>query len=440
MRKILVIGAGLSSSYLIKYLLKHANKENWEITIADANERLAKEKIGKSERAKAKRLDVLDTESRKRLISQHDLVISLLPASLHILVAADCLALKKHLITASYISEEMKQMDSEVKSKGLLFLNEIGLDPGIDHMSAMEMIHSIQQKGAEIESFKSYCGGLVSPEFDTNPWHYKFTWNPRNVVVAGQATARYLQDGRLRFIPASRIFTETETVRLKTLGVYESYANRDSLEYIDAYGIQNASTVLRGTLRKKGYSASWNQFVRLGLTDDGFTIPGSEQLSYRSLLAAFVPGATENTLEQDVCRFLGISKQSSAYKNLQWLGVFEDTKAGLKNASPAKLLQHLLEDKWKLGEHELDMIVMKHEIRYRIGNKTKTEVAELVVKGEDKTYTAMSKTVGLPMAIAARLFLTNKIQATGVIRPVNKEIYIPVLKELKKYGIEFKHY
>lgn len=438
MRKILLIGAGLSSTYLIKYLLEHASKEDWHLSIADAQLELAQQKTFGSAHATALAIDILQTEKRKTLIASHDLIISLLPAHLHIHVAKDCLALKKNLVTASYISDEMKNMDAAVKKAGLLFLNECGLDPGIDHLSAMEMIDELKAKGAKIISFKSYCGGLVAPEYDTNPWHYKFTWNPRNVVLAGQSTARYLDNGRMRFIPPQRLFTETTPVRVDGYGLFESYANRDSLEYQIPYGLEEATTLLRGTLRRQGYSEAWNLFVRLGLTDDSFKIPNSEKLTYRSYITAFIPGASEKTLEKDLCRFLGIRLNSKAYSNIKWLGLFSTKKPGLANASPAEILQHLLQEKWQLKERDLDMIVMKHEIIFAYKNKTWYEHAELVVKGESRDLTAMAKTVGLPLAMAAKHILNNQFSIRGVVRPIHQEIYRPILKELAEYGVSFK--
>jgi saccharopine dehydrogenase (NADP+, L-glutamate forming) len=437
MKKILVIGAGLSASYLIKYLLANAKSQNWEVTVADQNITLAKQKVGKSKFAKAIALNIFNEQERQEAIKEADLVVSLMPASLHILAAKECLKFKKHLVTASYISTEMQALHQQAQDAGILFLNEIGLDPGIDHLSAMEMIHKIQANGGEITSFKSFCGGLIAPEFDNNPWNYKFTWNPRNVVLAGQATAKYLENGALKFIPPNRIFTQTETVNINNYGVFESYANRDSLSYILPYGIQNAKTVLRGTLRKKGFSKSWNLLVKLGITDDSYTITNSHELNYRSFMASFLQDATPKNVESKFCELMGISKNSNDYKRIKWLGLFENQNISLQNATPAQILQDLLQQKWMLQPHDLDMIVMKHEIEYLQNNELNTIHSTLVVKGEDKTYTAMAKTVGLPMAIATKLILQNKIKARGVHMPLTAEFYQPILAELANFGIVF---
>jgi saccharopine dehydrogenase-like NADP-dependent oxidoreductase len=437
MKKILVIGAGLSSSYLIKYLLANAKKENWEITIADQNIELAKQKIGKAKNAIALAFNITNETERKAAIKDTDLVVSLLPPTLHILAAKECIAYKKHLVTASYVSDEMKSLDEAAKKADVLFLNEIGLDPGIDHLSAMEMIHKIEDKKGEIISFKSFCGGLIAPEFDNNPWNYKFTWNPRNVVLAGQATAKYLENGLLKFIPPNRIFSQTETVNVANYGAFESYANRDSLGYIEPYGLQNAKTVLRGTLRKKGFSQSWNLLVKLGLTDDSYTLTNNKNLTYRSLVTSFISGANEKNVEEKFCQFFDLSKNSKDFKRIKWLGLFENKSIELNNATPAQILQQLLQQKWSLENSDLDMIVMKHEIEYSINNKKYKANSTLIVKGEDKTYTAMSKTVGLPMAIATKLILQNKIKARGVVIPITQEFYQPILHELAKNGIQF---
>lgn len=452
MKNILVIGAGLSSSYLIKYLLDNAHLHNWHITVADADLIHAQNKINNHIKGTAVSLNINDSVERDELISKNDLVISMLPASMHILVAKDCITHKKHLITASYISPEMQALHIDAMKAGVLFLNECGLDPGIDHLSAMKIIHDIQHKGGVITSFKSFCGGLVAPEFDDNPWNYKFTWNPRNVILAGQATAKYLENGELKFIPSSRIFTQTEEIKVDGYGEFESYANRDSLSYIKPYGIESAQTVLRGTLRRKNYSINWNNIIKLGLTDDSFIIYDADRLTYRDFVSAFTPGHGKENLELRVCDFLSIKQDADAFKKLQWLGLFDNIKINLKEATPAQILQNLLQQKWTLNKGDLDMIVMHHEVKYinEIGNcelgnkkldegtKMNTIISSLVVKGENEVLTAMAKTVGLPMAIAAKLILTNQLKARGVHMPTTAEFYIPILKELEKFGVKFE--
>jgi saccharopine dehydrogenase-like NADP-dependent oxidoreductase len=436
MQHILILGAGLSSSYLIKYLLEHASHHNWTLTVADSNISLAQEKTNTHQSASAIALDVNDSYELAQHISEHDLVISLLPPSMHIQVAKTCIQYKKHLITASYVSEDMRHLHTDAIKAGIVLLNEIGLDPGIDHMSAMEIIHQIQESGGNIVSFKSYTGGLIAPEYDDNPWHYKFTWNPRNVVLAGQATASYIENNELKFIPTSRIFKQTEKITVDG-HTYEGYANRDSLEYIKPYGLTAAKTVLRGTLRVNGFCESWNHLILLGLTDNSFAIKDSDSLTYRSWLSAFTPGTDIRQLEKRVCDFLKISIESEAFQKLKWLGLFENVSINMREGTPAQILQMLLQQKWKLQKGELDMIVMQHQFVYELNGKMATMESSLVVKGEDEKLTAMSKTVGLPMAIATKLLLTGKINTRGVQIPTTAEFYQPILKELKDYGILF---
>ena len=437
MKNILVIGAGLSSSYLIKYLLQESEKQLWTIHVVDADKALAERKINYHKNGIASSLNIYDTNELIQQIKAADLVISMLPASLHILVAQHCLKLKKHLITASYISEEMRILHIEALKANVLFLNECGLDPGIDHMSAIKLIHEIQSKGGKITTFKSYCGGLISKESDNNPWHYKFTWNPRNVVLAGQNTARYLENNELKFIPASRIFSQFEKVSIPDGEEFECYANRDSLEYIKPYGIESAHTVLRGTMRSDGFCSAWNCIVRLGLNDDSFIIHNADKRTYKDILSAFTPGDKEHSLEERVATFLNVSQHDEIFKKLQWLGIFDDTKISIREGTPAQILQLLLQSKWKLEPGDIDRIVMHHQFEYTLSNENKSIKSTLVVKGEDDVLTAMAKTVGLPLGIAAKLILTDKIKTRGVQMPLIPEIYLPILEELKLFGVEF---
>jgi saccharopine dehydrogenase (NADP+, L-glutamate forming) len=439
-KHILVIGAGLSSTYLIEYLKKNAAEHDWQITIADSNYQLALSKAGDGERMHATTIQTENAEELNSIIAAHDIVISLLPPALHVTVAKVCLQQKKHLITASYVSEEMQKLHTDALKNNLLFLNECGLDPGIDHLSAMKMIDNIHRNGGVVNTFKSYCGGLVAPEYDNNPWHYKFTWNPRNVVLAGQATARYLEEGELKFIGPSRIFTQTENIEIKGSGSYESYANRDSLGYIGPYGIKHAGTVLRGTLRKKGFCNQWNMLAKIGLTDDTFIIPDSEKITYRQLLSALIPGTGMPQLEKRVCAFLGITPDSSDYHSIAWLGLFTEERAGISNATPAKILQYLLERKWALEPNDLDMIVMYHYLAYTLRGEKHQVSSSLVVKGESQSLTAMAKTVGLPLGIASKLVLENRVKSRGVQIPLQPEYYLPTLDELETFGIRFEEH
>lgn len=436
MTKLLIIGAGRSSTSLINYLTEHAKENNWRITVADADVHLAESKTKNKENVSALEFDVNDSAARERIIIGHDFVISMLPAFMHGDIARDCVRLGKHLATASYVSDVMQELDEEAKQKGLLLLNECGLDPGLDHASAMKIIDDIHQKGGKIMSFKSYCGGLVAPESNDNPWGYKFSWNPRNVVLAGQGTAQYLENGKLTFIPYNRLFTRTETINIDGHGSFEAYANRDSLNYQKHYGLNDIKTLLRGTIRQTGYCKAWNVFVKLGLTDDSVKIKNTDQLTYSGLLEGFLPSENK-PLKEKLIDFMGKEIDDEVLKMLDYLDLFVNKEIKLKEGSPAQLLQSLLEEKWKLKQGDKDMIVMQHVFEYTLKNKNHKITSSLVVKGDNDIDTAMSKTVGLPLAISVKNFLTEKIKLNGVQIPVVKSIYIPLLSELEHYGIAF---
>jgi len=337
------------------------------------------------------------------------------------------------------VSPEMQALDTEAKKKGILLLNECGLDPGIDHASAMKVIDEVQSKGGEIVSFKSYCGGLVAPESNDNPWGYKFSWNPRNVVVAGQATAQYLENGEIKYIPYNRIFTQTDAIEVEAIK-YDAYANRDSLSYIHPYKLDTAKTILRGTLRQTGYCKAWNVFVKLGLTDDTFIIKDTNTKTYTQLLQSFLPNKV-GSVKQNLIDFMGKEADAECMAMIEWLGFFDNVKIELAQGTPAQLLQHLLEKKWLLKPNDKDLVVMQHQFEIdNSRNKTlpKKIISSLVVTGTDQHHTAMAKTVGLPLAIAVKNFLTGKFTLTGVQIPIHKEIYEPLLQELEQHGICFK--
>ncbi|HTA26160.1 MAG TPA: saccharopine dehydrogenase C-terminal domain-containing protein [Bacteroidia bacterium] len=436
MKKILILGAGRSSSSLIDYLLRTAVINDYEVTVADASLDLAQQKTNNHPRSRAIFLDTGDEFKTRHEIGQADLVISMLPAYLHAGIAALCVELKKHMVTASYVSPEMKELDEAAKKAGIILMNESGLDPGIDHASAMKIIDHIKEQGGKLTVFKSYTGGLIAPESDDNPWGYKFTWAPRNVILAGQGTARYLENGRYAFIPYHKLFTRTEPINIDDYGDFEGYANRDSLSYRSVYGIEDVQTIIRGTLRKEGYCEAWNALVQLGMTDDTYIIPGSEKLSNKEFLELFLPAEKADT-ETRLLDYLGHEINNEILYKIEWLGLFNDTVLGVKNASPALMLQTLLEDKWKLKEGDIDMIVMQHQFEYVLQNKTHKLNSSLVVKGDDAVHTAMAKTVGLPVGIITKLILEGNIKLTGVQTPTVKEIYEPLLSELEGLGVKF---
>lgn len=437
MSRILIIGAGRSSSSLIDYLLSNAKTNAWHITIADANKASVESKISNyKDIASAVEFDVTNIQLREELIKQSDFVVSMLPAFMHGDVARDCVRLGKHMATASYVSEEMKELDAEAKQKNLILLNECGLDPGIDHASAMKVIHEIQDKGGKITSFKSFCGGLVAPESNDNPWGYKFSWNPRNVILAGQGTAQFIEDGKLKFIPYNRVYTQTETIEVEGYDKFDAYANRDSIGYKEPYGLNDASTMLRGTLRMPGYCKAWNVFVKLGLTDDSYKIKNANTLTYTNLLESFLPKGTTSVKEKLVI-FMAADMDAEVMNKLEYLELFSDKPIKLKEGSPAELLQNLLEEKWLLKTGDKDMIVMQHQFEYELNGAKHKLNSSLVVIGDNEVHTAMAKTVGLPLAITIKNFLTGKFKLYGVQIPIVKEIYEPMLSELESLNIIF---
>lgn len=440
MRHILIIGAGRSASSLIQYLLDQSEEEQLHLVIADLSLDLAQKKTSNHPNATAIALDIFNEIQRKTAIQQSDIVISMLPAHLHIEIAKDCVLFKKNLVTASYISEAMLALDAEVKKHGLIFMNEMGLDPGIDHMSAMKVIDAIREKGGKMLLFESFCGGLVAPESDTNLWNYKFTWAPRNVVLAGQGgVAKFIQEGTYKYIPYTSLFRRTEFLEVDDYGKFEAYSNRDSLKYRSIYGLDNILTLYRGTIRRVGFSKAWNMFVQLGMTDDSYVMEHSENMSYRQFMNSFLPYHPTDSVEIKTRLLLKIDPDDIMWDKLLELDLFNDSKiVGLKNATPAQILEKILNDSWTLQPEDKDMIVMYHKFGYEIDGKKVQMDSQMVCIGQDQTYTAMAKTVGLPVAIATLLILNGKIKTHGVQLPILKEVYVPVLKELEQYGIHFK--
>ncbi|NQY06321.1 MAG: saccharopine dehydrogenase NADP-binding domain-containing protein [Flavobacteriaceae bacterium] len=439
MRKILVIGAGRSASNLIQYFLDKSSQENLHITIGDLSLDNAKKLVGNQPNASAIALDIFNEEQRKEAVQNADIVVSMLPARFHINVAKDCITYKKHMVTASYVSNEMQALDEEAKVNNLVFMNEIGVDPGIDHMSAMKVIDEIREKNGKVILFESFTGGLIAPESDNNLWNYKFTWNPRNVVLAGQGgAAKFIQEGAYKYIPYHKLFRRTEFLQVEGYGKFEAYANRDSLKYRSVYGFENIPTLYRGTMRRVGFSRAWNIFVQLGMTDDSYVIEGSEDMSYRDFVNAFLPYSPSDSVELKLRHSLKIDQDDIIWDKLLELDLFNpDKKIGLKNATPAQMLQKILMDSWTLEESDKDMIVMYHKFGYELNGKKYQIDSKMVCIGDDQTFTAMSKTVGLPVAMATLQILNGKIVTPGVQIPIKKETYLPILEELEEFGIIF---
>lgn len=496
MKKILLFGAGKSATVLIDYLLQNALVENWILTVVDANEELAQSKIGHAIGGRAAAFDINNAQERNRYISEADLVISLLPPALHALVATDCLDLGKNLLTASYVDEHMKSLQPAIEEKGLLFLCEMGLDPGIDHMSAKKLVDAIQQKGGTITSFLSHCGGLVAEESDNNPWHYKISWNPRNVVLAGKAGAHFVQQGEEKNLSYKELFQEKRYVAIGGGKALCWYPNRDSLSYRSVYGLENCPTFIRTTIRHPDFMYGWKNIVDLHLTDeektfqsDGKTLKdffkehfdrhGFSDWLQQTMQSQFrastkmleelmhlveleenaavtgekVPedfmvvndeGALQQVdlddLKTNVAATVAHQMHEAKLnlKQLFFLGMDDDKTFINKGVcSPADVLQLALEKKLALLPGDRDLVVMVHELEYILDNKKYKETSTLYLEGNDDQHTAMAKTVGLPLGIAAKLILNGSIVKKGLCIPVSAAIYEPVLKGLAEQGIRF---
>lgn len=439
MKKIVVFGAGLSATYLISYLEEKAVSNKWQLVIVDQNVALAKSKCSASSTI-CIQLDIQKEDKVTKLLSDTNLVVSMLPAHLHFTVAMHCIKLGIHLATASYLSDEIKELDQEAKSKNLVFLNECGLDPGIDHISAMSLLDNIRNNGGDITEFESFTGGLVTPECEDNPWKYKFTWNPRNVILAGSGGAvKFIHNGQYKYVPYHKVFRRTEIVEIPKYGKFEGYANRDSLKYRETYGLTDVKTMYRGTLRRPGFSKAWNCFVELGATDDSYVLEKSELMTNRDFINTFLAYHPTDSIELKLKQYLKIDQDDvDLWERLQSTGIFEKEIVGLKNATPAQMLQRILEKKWSLKPEDRDMIVMWHRVVYTSKNGVKKQVeSSLVCEGIDNRHTAMAKTVGLPLAIACNLILENKITTRGCVLPITEEFYKPILHELKTFNIKF---
>ena len=420
MRKILILGAGKSSVVLIDYLVEHSQQEQWQVTVADITVEQAIQKTKGRENTAPIGADLSNETARRKLIEGANIVISMLPAALHLMVASDCLQLKKNLVTPSYISDQMHKLDKDVVEAGLVFMNEMGLDPGIDHMSAMQIIDALKKDGKRITGFESHCGGLVAPESDDNPWHYKFTWNPRNLILAGQGEGgiHYLKDGKKVDLKYEELFANTGEIEIEGNNKFESYPNRDSLKYIAEYGLEGIKTMYRGTLRVPPFCKGWNFLVKAGLTRE------------KECNTAVLVKDLKNELEH--CD----NETLSLLNSIQLAEELEVYQASV--IIPSQKLQNILEQKWKMNAADKDMIVMVHQITFEEAGQKKKLQSSLVYIGKDAEHTAMATTVGLPVGMVTRMILNNQLERRGVLMPKYPEIYNPILAELKQYGITFK--
>lgn len=437
-KHIFLIGAGRSATVLIQYLLETCAQNSWLLTIGDANVTLAHQKLNGHSSGKAIEIDINDTDKVTSIVKQSDLVISMLPPGLHGLVAIACLREGVHLLTASYLTDELYAMDEKAKAKNIIMLNECGLDPGIDHMSAMKVLDEIRDKGGEIIGFESFTGGLLASNSDANPWGYKFTWNPRNVVLAGHGVVKFIQNGRYKYIPYPKLFRRIEMIHIPGYGYFEGYANRDSLKYREIYGLDDIQTMYRGTLRRPGFCKAWNVFVELGATSDSFQMEGVGDMTHRQFINSFLSYNPNDSVELKLAHYLNLDLEGEEMHRLTWLGLFEEEVIGINEGSPAQVLEHILKKKWTMEENEGDMIIMWHKFNYLLNGVEKEQHATLVAVGENQQNTAMAKTVGLPLGIAAKLILNGVIKSRGVCAPTVKDIYEPILDELiNKHDCKF---
>jgi len=438
MKNILIFGAGRSSHVLIRYLMRESEKNNFQITVVDHKIELVNQRIVGHRNGQAVNLDIQNDEERDRLIVKADIVISMLPVRFHLIIAQSCLKFKKNLITASYVTPEIEKLNTDVKNAGIIFLNECGLDPGIDHMSAMSVIDKIRNSGNTIRSFETFTGGLLAPDPDENPWQYKFTWNPRNVVLAGKGGVKFLQEGKYKYIPYHKVFRRTEMVHIPGYGYFEGYANRDSLKYMNLYGLEGIKTLYRGTFRRPGFCRAWDIFVQLGATADHYMMENVDRMTHKDFINSFLSYNPYDSVELKLAHYINLPFNSPEMFKMRWLGMFDDEPVGLSEGSPALILEHILKKKWFLNKTDLDMVVMWHKFEYFEDDQLKVINAYMIATGEDADNTGMAKTVGLPVGMAAKLILENRIMLKGVQIPINEEIYKPILEGLKTSGIEVK--
>jgi saccharopine dehydrogenase (NADP+, L-glutamate forming) len=435
MKKILILGAGRSATSLIQFLLDRSEKYQWRVVIGEKEVQGTKHKFPDAEVID---FDIDDKEFAKKEVRSSDLVISMLPAFLHIKVAELCAEEGVNMITASYLTDDIKALGSQFESKGAMCIMEMGLDPGIDHMSAMKVLNRIKEAGGELTAFETFTGGLLAEDNSKdNPWHYKFTWNPRNVILAGTGFVKFIQNGRYKYIPYHQLFNRTEVIHIPGHGYFEGYANRDSLKYLDLYGLHNIKTLYRGTLRRQGFCKAWNIFVQLGATDDSFKMELVDQMTHRQFINSFLSYNPHDSVELKLAYAMQIGLESDEMYKLKWLGVLDDEPVGLKEGTPAQILEHILKKKWTLEKTDRDLIVMFHKFDFILDGREKQIQSHMAVVGEDDIHTGMSKSVGLPLAVTAKLIMENEIDLKGVFIPTVKELYEPVIRELSGYGFDF---
>jgi saccharopine dehydrogenase-like NADP-dependent oxidoreductase len=439
MKRILVLGAGRSAPYLIRHLLAHGEEEGFTVAVADRSLEPAAQQVGGHPRGEALALDVEDAGALSGEIARADLVVSLMPPALQPRIARACVEAGRSMVSASYLDTATRALDPEARNRGVAILAELGLDPGIDLLAAAELIRRVEADGGVVEAFESYGSGVPAPESVANPLGYAVTWNPRNVVMAGEKGAVYLRDGLLRVVPWQRIFAEVWTVAVEGVGRMEAYPNRDSLAHRANLGLGRARTLIRGTLRYPGFSEIWREVVRLGLPNEALALPGLAGLCFRELTEAFLPPAS-GPVEARVARYLGLPPGGRAMAGLGWLGLFSEEPIGAPAATAAEALTQLLARKLMLPQGGRDMVILVNELTVvypgEAGRRERV-TANLVERGEPGGTTAMARAVGLPAALAARLLLRGTLTVTGCLAPTDPRIYAPLLPVLAAEGIRF---
>ncbi len=442
MKQIIVLGAGQSTSWLISYLLEHAQTHDWFITVCDRNGELAKQSVGGHTRGQAIALDVNDSATRTALMTKANVVVNMLTRPYQYQIALDCINNGAHMLTASYEDPKVSALDADAHKKNVLILNEMGLDPGIDHMIAMSMIQRVRANGGKVASFRSYGGGLPAPEAKTNPLRYAITWNPRNVLMAGEDGALYKEDGKFKLLPFHQVFQRTWSVDIEGIGMLEAYPNRDSLAYEAELGLGNESTIIRGTLRYPGWSETWQQIVHLGLANDALRIANLKNMTYRELTEMCLPQSEGRTkLEQQVANYLGINPTGRIMENLRYLGLFSKDKISNDADTVADAMIHLIKEKLHMPPGSRDVVILMHEmdVTYPEEQGRKEKLTSTMIEyGVPNGFTAIAKTVGMPIAIATELLLTDRLTITGCQIPTHPAVYEPVLQELKLQGLNFQ--
>jgi saccharopine dehydrogenase-like NADP-dependent oxidoreductase len=433
MKKILILGAGMVSRPIVKYLL---DQPDYYVKMASRTVGKADAIIDSHERGESEQFNVSDDKHLEKLVSEADVTVSLLPYEFHVKVANFCIKHKKHLITTSYVSDNMKNLDEKAKNAGVLLLNECGLDPGIDHMSAMRIIHDVESKGGKVISFRSTTGALPSHEANTNPFGYKFSWSPRGVLLASRNPSRWLQDGQFISYPGEQLFENYKIEDVPGVGSFENYPNRNSVPYKEIYGLKDAKTVYRGTFRNTGWCETMRYIVALGWLDDK-PLTNFSGKTYGDLTRHLIKSESSENLAKKTAAFLGLKPYSAVIKRLEWLGLFGDEKLPLDKDNPLDYLNVLTLKKMSLGKDEKDMIVMHHEFIADYGRKKEYITSTLVDYGIPNDDSAVARTVALPAAIAVKMLLEKKIKLTGVHIPVVPDIYNPILDELESMNIKF---